>query len=138
MRSAATKLLGALLGAAVLVAAGVAQADQAPGGTLDRIRQQQTIRIAYREDAPPFSYKDGAGQAAGLIVDLCRAVAANLSKQLNLSSLNVVYVPVTATDRFAAIQQQRRTYFVKPPVLLFPGENWSTSQSRPMSMAPAS
>jgi ABC-type amino acid transport substrate-binding protein len=107
MRSAATKLLGALLGTAVLVAAGVVQADQAPGGTLDRVRQQQTIRIAYREDAPPFSYKDAAGQAAGLIVDLCKAVAANLSKQLNLSSLNVAYVPVTATGRFQAIQQHK-------------------------------
>ena len=39
--------------AALVVAVGVAAA-----GTLDRIGQEKTIRIAYREDAPPFSYKD--------------------------------------------------------------------------------
>jgi polar amino acid transport system substrate-binding protein len=62
MRSAAMKLTGALLGAAALVAAGTARADEAPGGTLDRLRQQKIIRIAYREDAPPFSYKDSIGE----------------------------------------------------------------------------
>jgi ABC-type amino acid transport substrate-binding protein len=106
MSSAVAKFMGVLLRATVFVAAGV-HADETPGGTLDRIRQQKTIRIAYREDAPPFSYKGSAGEAAGLIVDLCKAVAANLTKQLNLSSLNVAYVSVTASDRFAAIQQHK-------------------------------
>ena len=36
--------------AALLIAVGVASA-----GTLDRIGQEKSIRIAYREDAPPFS-----------------------------------------------------------------------------------
>ena len=52
MRSAATKLIGVLLGVTALVAAESARADDASGGTLDRIREQKAIRIAYREDAP--------------------------------------------------------------------------------------
>mgnify|MGYP003693864179 CR=1 FL=1 len=44
-------------------------------GVLDRIAQEKAIRIAYREDAPPFSYKDKIGEPAGFMVDLCRAVA---------------------------------------------------------------
>ena len=103
MRSAATKLIGVLLGVTALVAAESARADDASGGTLDRIREQKAIRIAYREDAPPFSYKDSAGEPAGFIVDICKAVAADLTKQLNLSSLSVAYVSVTAPDRFEAI-----------------------------------
>src|SRR5271169_5860037 len=95
--------------AALLVAVGVASA-----GTLDRIGQEKSIRIAYREDAPPFSYKDKIGEPSGFMVDLCRAVAKKLADQLNLSSLNVVYVPVTATDRFEAITQQKADLLCEP------------------------
>jgi len=114
MRSATVKLLGALLGMAVLVAAGAALADEAPAGTLDRIRQNQTIRIAYREDAAPFSYKNSLGEPAGFIVDLCKAVAEHLTRQLTLPSLSVAYVPVTATDRFEAIQQHKADLLCEP------------------------
>src|SRR5262250_2128580 len=74
----------------------------ASAGALDRIRQEKTIRIAYREDAPPFSYKNSIGEPAGFMVDLCRAVAKKLTEQLQLSALSVVYVPVTAANRFDA------------------------------------
>src|SRR5580698_2699379 len=96
MRSSMTKPLGAFLGMATLVAAGPALAQAASGGTLDHIRQDKTIRIAYREDAPPFSYRNGAGEPAGFMVDLCKAVVAKLSEQLSLPSLSIAYVPVTA------------------------------------------
>ncbi len=114
MTSVTTKLCGMLSMAAVLLAATAAQADEVPGGTLDHIRQQKTIRIAYREDAPPFSYKDNAGQPAGLIVDLCKAVAGKLATQLSLPSLSVAYVTVTASDRFEAIQQRKADLLCEP------------------------
>src|ERR1700741_1258380 len=72
------------------------------------------IRIAYREDAPPFSYKDKIGEPAGFMVDLCRAVAKHLADQRSLPSLNVVYVPVTASDRFEAISQQKADLLCEP------------------------
>jgi ABC-type amino acid transport substrate-binding protein len=108
------KLLGALLGMAVLGAAGAALADDAPAATLDRIRQTNTIRIAYRGDAPPFSYNDSAGVPAGLMVDLCKAVADSLSRQLSLPSLKIAYVTVTASDRFEAIQQHKADLLCEP------------------------
>ena len=43
----------------------------------------------------------------GFIVDLCREVAKKLADQVHLASLNIVFVPVTAADRFAAIQQRK-------------------------------
>ena len=94
---------------ALLVAVGVASA-----GTLDRIGQEKSIRIAYREDASPFSYKDKLGEPAGFMVDLCRAVAKKLAEQLNLPSLNAAYVSVTAGDRFDAITQQRADLLCEP------------------------
>ena len=95
--------------AALQISVGVASA-----GTLDRIAQEKSIRIAYREDAPPFSYKDKIGEPTGFMVDLCRAVAKKLAEQPNLSSLNVVYVPVTAQDRFEAITQQKADLLCEP------------------------
>jgi ABC-type amino acid transport substrate-binding protein len=82
-------------------------AAEAAAGTLDLIRKDKAVRIAYREDARPFSYKDGNGQPAGYMVDLCRAVAKKVSQQLKTSSLKIVYVPVTAANRFETIQQSK-------------------------------
>lgn len=86
----------------------------ASAGALDRISQEKAIRIAYREDAPPFSYKDKIGEPVGFMVDLCREVAKKLADQLQLASLNVVYVPVTAADRFEAIRQQGADLLCEP------------------------
>lgn len=86
-------------------AALVAWSGAGEAGTLDRLRQDDTIRIAYRRDAPPFSYQNGEDKPTGFIVDLCQAITKRLSQQLNMPSLTVSYVPVTATDRFDAISQ---------------------------------
>jgi ABC-type amino acid transport substrate-binding protein len=86
----------------------------AAAGTVDRIKQEQAIRIAYREDAPPFSYKDKIGEPTGLMVDLCKEVAKKLAEQFDLQSLKVTYVPVTAADRFDAITQQKADLLCEP------------------------
>ena len=82
--------------------------------TVIRVGQKKSIRIAYREDAPPFSYKDKLGEPAGFMVDLCRAVAKKLAEQLNLPSLNAAYVLVAAADRFEAITQQKADLLCEP------------------------
>jgi len=86
----------------------------AAAGVLDRVVQEKAIRIAYREDAPPFSFKDKIGEPAGFMVDLCRAVAKKVAEERNLPGLNVVYVPVTAADRFDAITQQKADLLCEP------------------------
>jgi ABC-type amino acid transport substrate-binding protein len=92
----AAALVGMVSGAGTAVAAGVN----------DQIRTSQTIRIAYREDAPPFSYKEtNSAEPTGFIVNLCRAVAKKLGEQLGVSSLKIAYVPVTAANRFDTIQK---------------------------------
>lgn len=83
-------------------------------GVLDRIGQEKVVRVAYREDAPPFSYKNKIGEPVGFMIDLCREVAKKLADQLQLSSLNVAYVPVTAADRFEAIQQNKADLLCEP------------------------
>ena len=75
--------------AAALVLAGLAAAGAASAGTLERIRQDGTVRIAYRDDAPPFSLKGEGGVPGGYSVELCRAVGEDLKRQLQLPRLEV-------------------------------------------------
>jgi ABC-type amino acid transport substrate-binding protein len=105
--SSVSRPLSVVCGAALLLTAAAVVGGVASAGTLDRISQDKTIRIAYREDAPPLSYKAKSGEPVGFVVDLCREVAKKLADQLHLASLDIVYVPVTAADRFAAVQQRR-------------------------------
>ena len=114
MRVGAGRRLELTLAAGSLIAILTVLANGAAAGALDRIRQDKTIRIAYREDAPPFSYKNNIGEPAGFMVDLCRAVAKKLTQQLQMPNLSVVYVPVTAASRFAAIEQNKADLLCEP------------------------
>jgi polar amino acid transport system substrate-binding protein/glutamate/aspartate transport system substrate-binding protein len=89
-------------------------AGGAVAGTLDRICHDKTIRIAFREDAPPFSYKGKNGAPTGFLVDLCRAVAKHLGDQLNLTEMTLAYLPVSAVDRFAAIASGKADLLCEP------------------------
>ena len=79
----------------------------AAAGTLERVRDAGEFKIGHREDAAPFSYKNALGDVAGYSVDLCRLVAVQLKKQLALDDMKVTYVPVTAENRFDAVQEGR-------------------------------
>jgi ABC-type amino acid transport substrate-binding protein len=88
--------------------------DRASAGTLDKLRQDKTLRIAYREDAPPFSFKDSKGEPAGFMLDLCRSVSKDLAKQLGLGELSISYVSVTAANRFDAIEKGQADLLCEP------------------------
>lgn len=84
-------------------------------GVIDMIRANQTIRIGYRNDAPPFSYqKTGEAEPTGYVVNLCRAVTKKLGEQLGLPSLKVSYVAVTAENRFEAVQKHEIDLLCEP------------------------
>jgi len=85
----------------------IAAAGEASAGALDFIGQAKSVRIAYREDASPFSYNDKNGKPAGYMIDLCKAVTKKLAKQLRVPTLSISYVPVTAANRFEAIAQHK-------------------------------
>ena len=73
-------------------------------GTLDRIRQRGEFRIGYREDARPLSFEED-GKPAGYSVDLCRRIAMGVSEHLSLPGMRAVWVPVTAENRFDALDE---------------------------------
>jgi polar amino acid transport system substrate-binding protein len=73
-------------------------------GTLEKARDSGKLTLGYRADARPFSYNDG-GKPAGYSVALCQKVADAVKSELKLPELKVDVVPVTAANRFDALQQ---------------------------------
>lgn len=76
-------------------------------GTLDQIKKSGEIRIGYRTDAPPLSFNDASGQAAGYSVDLCRRIATAVREELKLADLKTTFVPLTSADRLEAIVKNK-------------------------------
>jgi ABC-type amino acid transport substrate-binding protein len=96
-------------------AAGAALAlGSANAGTLDKVRQDKALRIAFRDDAPPFSFTDSTGLPIGFMIDLCQSVAKHIGEQLNISDLKVNYVLVTAANRFDAIENGKADLLCEP------------------------
>lgn len=73
--------------------------------TLAKIKSSGTINLGYRENSMPFSFVGEDKQPRGYSVDLCKVVADDVAKQLNLPKLDVRWVPVTAQTRFDALKK---------------------------------
>ena len=71
--------------------------------TLDRIKETGQLRLGFRTDAPPLSYLDGDGRPAGYTPVICSQVAQGLANGLQMSDMQVTFVPVTAENRFDKI-----------------------------------
>jgi len=98
------KALASIFGAALLVACWQSAPAVADSAVLERIKKEGEIRLAYRTDAAPFSYRVD-DKPAGYSVNLCLEVAARLQVQLKMEKLNATFIQVTAENRFDAITQ---------------------------------
>ncbi|MEM7023190.1 MAG: amino acid ABC transporter substrate-binding protein [Pseudomonadota bacterium] len=72
--------------------------------TLDEIKNSGVLKVGYREDAAPYSYKNNIGEPDGYTVGLCKAVGSQIASQVGIAELSIEYVPVTTEDRFQAVQ----------------------------------
>ncbi len=90
-------LCGAML--ATFISPSAAQAQ-----TLERIQESGVIRLGFRTDAQPFSYREESGTAAGYSVELCRKVADAAKTELRLSNLKIEEVSVDSSNRFTALK----------------------------------
>jgi len=73
--------------------------------TLKRVSQSGEFRIGYVPDAPPLSFTDSAGDAAGYSIDLCRHIASSVRDKLKLEEMKITYTPLVSMDeRLQAIE----------------------------------
>ena len=97
------RLATALAALLVLPAIAFAQSASAPlEGRLKKIKDSQSIGVAYRTDAVPFSFEENK-QAVGYTVDLCRRVIGAIEQQLGVKELKIRWVPVTVQNRFETV-----------------------------------
>ena len=98
------KRLPAVLAALLLLPAiALAQSASPPlDGRLKKIRDAQSIGVAYRTDAAPFSFEENR-QPVGYTIDLCRRIIGALEQQLGVKELKIRWVPVTVQNRFEAV-----------------------------------
>jgi len=90
-----------------LICCWAVSAIAAASPTLDRIHDNGTITLAYRDHAAPFSYTDRDGHVRGYSAELCVAVAAKIQQALKLPSLKIVWHAVDAANRLDAVRSGR-------------------------------
>jgi polar amino acid transport system substrate-binding protein len=86
----------ALLSALTLTVASLAAAS-ASAVTLERIKSAGAINLGYVDGLPPFSVTSDNG-ASGYSIDLCQHVAEVVKQKLQLTQLDVRFVPIAAND----------------------------------------
>ncbi|MFC5475683.1 amino acid ABC transporter substrate-binding protein [Paraherbaspirillum soli] len=72
------------------------------GDTLAKIRESQSITIAYRE-IPPFSFTNEDRHVVGYAIDLCLKIADAVKRELKLPELKVRYLAADTSTRFPSI-----------------------------------
>jgi ABC-type amino acid transport substrate-binding protein len=103
---------------AILLFVLIGTATQAWSDTLERIRSQGKIRLGYRPDAQPFSYRDEKGAAAGYSVLLCQKIADEVKTELGLERLEVEFIPLQTDGRFGEQDADRLDLFCGATVTL--------------------
>jgi ABC-type amino acid transport substrate-binding protein len=74
-------------------------------GTVERIKKTGSLKLGYRSDAVPFSFKDQSGNPSGYSVQLCQALSDAIKSELALPDLKVEWVPLTVENRIEAVQR---------------------------------
>lgn len=71
--------------------------------TLQRIRDTGAMPIGVRDASFPFSFVDDGKHARGYSIDLCLKIADAIKSELALPRLEVRYIPVSAANAIAAL-----------------------------------
>ena len=87
----------------VLLVASLASSTAFAGAALDRVRESGTLRLAYVEQAKPFTSPGSGGGVEGYGAALCERIAAQMKSQLGLAQLDVQWVPVGVESAMAAL-----------------------------------
>jgi putrescine:ornithine antiporter len=73
-------------------------------GTLARIQKTGILKLGYRADARPFSYRDQAGKPTGYSVELCQTLGEAVNGELS-RPVKVEWVEVSVQDQLRAVQE---------------------------------
>jgi glutamate/aspartate transport system substrate-binding protein len=76
--------------------------------TMERIGKDGDINIGYRTASVPLSFVEGgAAEPVGYNIDICKAIAENLKKELKLKELRVAFVKVNGASRVPMLLEDK-------------------------------
>ena len=109
-RRSTSKIIGAawVLLLAFATAASAQQpppAQPAPNSAFQRMRESGRIKLGFRTEARPFSYRDHNDNAAGYSVEFCQELIQLIGNQRGVEKIDVEWVPVSPGDRFRTVQR---------------------------------
>ncbi len=100
---------------------GLARAQDADAA-LKRIQHTKAMTIGFRESAAPFAYLDENKQPSGYSIEICNRIAQEIGKKLNITNIELKYVPITPQTRIPLAGQWNGRYrmrdhgqFAEPP-----------------------
>jgi glutamate/aspartate transport system substrate-binding protein len=76
----------------------------AQASTLDKIKQNGTMTLAYRESSIPFSYLDDKAQPTGFGFEICEKIADRVKAATGRADLKKQYQAVTSANRIPLLQ----------------------------------
>ena len=88
-----------LLVLAAMAVVGMAQAD-----TLSKIKESGSITLGVRESSGALAYTLGDGKYVGFHTQIAEHIAADVQRQLGMSTLAVKYQPLTSQNRIPLVQ----------------------------------
>ncbi|MCP3870190.1 MAG: amino acid ABC transporter substrate-binding protein [Gammaproteobacteria bacterium] len=88
-----------------MLAAGTGMAGT--GSTLEQIKATEKVRIGFRDNKPPMSFLDSDKQPVGYSIELCTRIVNEVKNQLSNPGIKIEFVPVSASDRFQALVDNR-------------------------------
>lgn len=87
-----------------LTAAFFIQPTQAQAATtLEKIAQNGTVNLGYRDSSAPFSYVVEGQTPIGYSIDICHKVVEAVKRELKRPDLAVKYTPVSSSTRISAL-----------------------------------
>lgn len=101
---------------AALAIAAITLCSTAHADTLKRIQESGVIRIGYRADAQPHSYRTSLGRPAGYIVDICRDIVPHIQQHLN-RQVRAEFVVVNSENRFEAVRDNKVDLLCEPSTI---------------------
>src|SRR5712675_1722366 len=93
-------------------------AQTAHAETLKTIKDRGMLSCGVSQGLPGFSSPDDKGNWTGLDVDVCRAIAAAIFND----PAKVKFVPLSAKDRFTALQSSEIDVLSRNPPWTLPGD----------------
>ena len=101
---ASSFLVSSIRAALVVSTLVCAQSAIASSTTLDKIKATGAVTMGVRESSIPMSYTTGDSRFDGFHVEVCRMILNDIKDKLGLSTLRIIYQPVTAQNRIPLVQ----------------------------------